>query len=667
MNLLLTTPAALPRLARCALALALALALAPAARAAVDAAAWKHRQTVTVPAAGPIRFDLPPELLDAARIDAADVRLLGPDGGETAFAVLPPRPPPASTKTIAVAPILRGRTTVIECELDEPCAIRGVRLATPAPAFVKGATLETRTAGGPWRVGARDAVIFRLPSGGEHLSIAADDASVAAVRITIDDDRDAPVPFTHVALEIPTAPAAPGGVVPVGITAVDSSAGETRIALDFGLRHRYLARLALAVRDPVFARPVRLVALTVEADEVRERVLASGTLRRLALPGGRSFADLEFPVETILPGARLELAVDDGDSPPLAIESVQATGRAIGIAFHAPAAGTYTLLAGNDQAAAPRYDVAAFASDWERLPSTQAACGVLERNPSYRPATPPPEVPETAGIFSSDGWRHRRTVTIANPGAQVLELDPEVLARAQPGLGDLRLVRGDRQVPYLVERSSRMRTLGLQLASAPDAARPSVGRWTIDLPVAGVPLARIVVAATEPIFDRHLVVSEIREDARGQPWPRILGEGQWIRRGSAESGTFAVTLRQPQATNRLVLEMDHGDNRPFAPAKVDGAYPLRRLRFACSSPGELVLHYGHASAGAPRYDLHLAAPMLLAAQEQTAELAPIASVEDERRGAFSLGGGLGRIAFWAALALVVVVLLWTVARLLPKP
>jgi hypothetical protein len=644
------------------------VALAPAARAAVDQSAWEKRQALTITTPGPVRVALAPELLDAARVDLADLRLLAPDGGEVPFAVLRQPPIGPATITLPVTPRLQGRTTVLEFSLERPEKARRIRLGTMAPEFVKGATLEVRSADGGWRTIVRDVVVFRLRSGVENvlLDVPAD-GPVADFRITIDDARDAPVPFSQVGVEVAPSLEMPKTDVPVAIGAVDSSAEETRLAVDFGLRHRPVAALTLAVGDPIFERPVRLIARTAENDEVREEVLAAGTLRRLALPGGRSFTQLTMRVEVVLPAARLELAIDNGDSPPLQVTGIEAATRAIHIAFHAPAAGTFTLLAGNAGVTAPRYDVAAFAGDWAQLPVAAPAFHPLEANPGYRPASPPAEVPEVAGLFDPKGWKHRRDVTIEAAGAQVLELDPEVLARAQSGLGDLRLVRGDRQVPYLLERTSRQRTLALTLAPAPDAKRPRVGRWTIDLPYAGVPITRLVFTVSEPLFERRAAVFEMREDRRGQRWASALGEAAWTRRGPADSGRCAVALSTAPTGRRLVLEIDHGDNTPFAPMSVEAVYPLRRVRFASPARAAVVLHYGNPEATAPRYDLQLAAPKLLASQEHTAVLAPPAALEADDGGGLTLGTGAGRYAFWGALALVVVVLVWLVARLLPKP
>jgi hypothetical protein len=139
-----------------------------------------------------------------------------------------------------------------------------------------------------------------------------------------------------------------------------------------------------------------------------------------------------------------------------------------------------------------------------------------------------------------------------------------------------------------------------------------------------------------------------------------------VRQDADAPNRFSLALSGQPVGSQLFLEIDHGDNRGFAPISVEATHAVRRLHFRASVPGELTLFYGHAEARVPRYDLQLAAPSLLAARENVAHLASDGTIEIERKG-FNLGGQAARFAFWGALALAVVVLIWLVARLLPKP
>jgi len=637
---------------------------------ALDPTQWEFRQSFGLPAAGPVRIALPAEMLDAARADRADLRLLGPDGAELAFTFVSERP------TLRAAPLrlpvqarLGERCSVLEFTLTAPLALARLRLETPAPAFLKGATVELQNAAGSWTTVVDSALIFRGRNGAEHLAFELGSREARAVRVTVEDERTGPVPFTAGLLEPADSRAAAEvfDEIPVSIAAADSAAGESRLTLDLGLRHRPLAELVIDPRDPVFQRPARLLTQRVAEEQVVEETLAAGVIGRIELPGSRRFSRLALPVDAPTPNARLELAIDNGDSPPLAFGHITARLHRVQIGFVAPAAGAYTLLAGAPAATAPRYDVAAFATDWAGLAETPVIPAGRTGNPDFRPLQPVLDVPATGGPIMAADWTQRRPVTIAEPGAQVLELDADAIGRAQPDLADLRLARGDWQVPYLLERESRPRTAVLALVPAPDPQRPTVGRWELALPVAGLPLTGLRLTVAEPIFSRHVQVGEIVEDARGRPGSRSLGSATIERQGADAPATFTIPLQARPQTAQLVVEIDHGDNAAFAPVKTEATFLVRRLHFRAVETAACVLLYGNPHAAAPRYDLQLAAPRLLAAPPHTATLAPLAgAAEAPDRGPF-LGGRVGRFAFWAALALVVIVLVALVAKLLPKP
>ncbi len=641
-------------------------ALAAAALAhALDSAAWEFRQSIELAQPGPVRVAVPAETLDAARADLADLRLLGPDGAEIPFAIVRRNTVRPTTERIPLQGHLDGHATVIEFGLANQAAIQRLTIETPAADFVKGASVEIETEPGHWRQVVDSAIVFRQRGGIEQLALALDGARARTVRVRLANDRGDAIPVTAVVVETGARDPETFLEVPVSLAAIEQEANTTRVALNLGLRHRPLAELVVTAREGVFQRPVRLLAQRAADDEIVEDTLATGTLARLQF-GEQQFEQLALKVDTVAPAARLELAIDNGDSPPLTDLRVTARLRRVDVAFDALTPGAYTLLSGAPAATAPRYDVAAFATDWGRLASTDARAAARTANPTYRPAHVPVDVPEFGGPIDAAQWRYRRDVLIAEPGAQILELDATALARSRNDLGDLRLVRGDRQVPYLLERSSRVRTVPLALVAAPEAKRPTVGRWELALPVEGMPVNAVRVAINEPVFSRQLVVGELVPDSRGQPWPRLLGSVSIQRSRAEDPTTFTVPLSlRPQGAT-LFVEIDHGDNAAFAPVKAEALHPVRRLRFRATETTGCTLLYGNPAAGAPRYDLQLAAPRLLAAVQHNARLESTDGRAVERP-TFGFGGPAARYAFWGALAVVVAVLIWLVAKLLPKP
>ncbi|HXG48698.1 MAG TPA: hypothetical protein VNO52_13825 [Methylomirabilota bacterium] len=69
------------------------------------------------------------------------------------------------------------------------------------------------------------------------------------------------------------------------------------------------------------------------------------------------------------------------------------------------------------------------------------------------------------------------------------------------------------------------------------------------------------------------------------------------------------------------IEPGNGDNAPLALEKFQAAVPVVRMLFQAPATGGVDLLYGNARAAAPRYDLSLVAPQVLAAAAVTATLA----------------------------------------------
>ena len=86
------------------------------------------------------------------------------------------------------------------------------------------------------------------------------------------------------------------------------------------------------------------------------------------------------------------------------------------------------------------------------------------------------------------------------PHAQQIELDLDVLSRERQGFADLRLVRGGKQVPYIMERTSISRALALTASSSNDPKQPRLSRWIIKLPLSGLPLTRAAWRHSGRIF-----------------------------------------------------------------------------------------------------------------------------------------------------------------------
>jgi hypothetical protein len=416
----------------------------------------------------------------------------------------------------------------------------------------------------------------------------------------------------------------------------------------------------------LFTRPVTLSYRHYAENTIRETVLASGTLYRVALEGQPTAANLNFATDVSIPSRELIVAIHNGDSPPLEITAVEALRRPVYLTFLAPRAGTYTCLSGNSQSAMPRYDLAAQREHLQSAPLVSAEPGALTANPDYRPTDLLPEV-QAGSELDTAAWKYRKRVPLTQAGVQQVDLDLEVLSHANPALQDLRLLGNGRQLPYLLERTAITRPIVAEVTPADDPQRPRVSRWVLRLPLAALPVSGLAVTTLAPYFKREVRLYEDVTDSRGVVHQRLLKQALWVRNLSQKDGQLTLVLPQhPLATDRLLLEIETGDNPPLKLEKVEAWTPLIRVLFkAPATTAEAFLYYGNRLAGSPQYDLDVIAPQFLAAEKNKATVESEETLQKPSWRDHSLVAGSAGVLFWITLAVVVGVLLWVIARLLP--
>jgi hypothetical protein len=334
------------------------------------------------------------------------------------------------------------------------------------------------------------------------------------------------------------------------------------------------------------------------------------------------------------------------------------------LVFLARQAGTFHLFSGNPRASAPRYDVAALASQLKAANVALLKPGALGANPEFRPSEPLPEVPLFAAALDVEPWLFRRAVKAAPGAVEQLELTPHVLSHAQAGLSDLRLVAAGKQVPFILERAGFTRAFAPEVSRSDDPKRPRLSRWIIRLPQGRLPITQLSCETKAALFQREARVFEEMTDSRGERYPRTLGSASWMRKPDAKAVRFSVALTTPPQTETLLLEIDNGENPALELEKFQAALPVVRVLFKAPPGVTTELCYGNAKAVAPNYDLDLVAPQILAAAKSEATLAD----------ADPTGPALQRpsnrslsLVFFGVLALVVTGLILVITRLLPKP
>jgi hypothetical protein len=375
---------------------------------------------------------------------------------------------------------------------------------------------------------------------------------------------------------------------------------------------------------------------------------------------------MEVPLDLTIQGRELLVLIDNGDSQPLQISAVRAMRRPVFVVFLAQQSGVYQVVTGNPRCAAPRYDVAVLAPRLKGAAVSPVKLSALAANPSYRPAEPLPEIQDLGTALDTAEWGYRKPVKLARAGVQQLDLDLDVLARADVVFRDLRLVRDGKQRPYILERTSISRKLVPEVSSAHDPKRPKVSRWQIKLPHINLPITRLTCTSGSSLFRRQVALYEQPTDDRGERYDRHLGEATWVRTPPATKAVLELVLSARPMTDTLILEMDDGDNPPIELANIQLFHPVTRVLFKAPLEPATYLYYGNREAGVPQYDLDLIAPRLLAEEKSVAWLSGEEALKKSVGGELFQLSSTKSIIFWVALAVVVLVLLGVIARLLPK-
>lgn len=632
-----------------------------------------------MPKAGLVKVGLPATTLDASQPGLADLRVQTETGRELAYWVEQTKARPAAAfraKSFRVE--LRTAETVLTIETGRSEPLEAVSLQTLAGNFIKPARVEGSTDGQNWKVLAEAQAVFRQPNGALRLGISFEPQVVSHIRVSIDDSRTGPTPFSGAELVVAGGVALPLEAAPARIAERQEVGGQSRFAIDLGAANLFLAGLRLETPEPLFTRNWTLAVPEMVNEALVEKIVARGTIHRLDIGGrGQTSSNLTLLAECLFPAREAVLMIDNQDSAPLQITAVWADRRPAHLVFQMPEAGKARVWTGNAGARAPNYDLAALREELRKEPVSDLALSPLADNPEYRGSDPLAIAEELGAALDLGKWRYRKAVTVEQAGAQQVELDLETLARSAEGFGDLRLVRDGRQIPYILQRTSLSRPVTPQAQTL----RPPTGtnrgrtganlsRWSLEFPQPNLPLNRIECVSPTPLFRREIQLYEEARDARGETYRRPLGGAVWTRsktEGTDEkpSALFSLLPSARPASANLVVETDDGDNSPITLGNFVGYCQVTRILFKATPGSPVFLYFGNGEAGAPRYDLGLIATQALRAEKHAPPLGPVESL----KGSPWTGGENGttlKATFWAVLALVVIGLLALMARLLPK-
>jgi hypothetical protein len=542
-----------------------------------------------------------------------------------------------------------GKAAVTDC-----LRITGI----PAP-FLKRFCLEGSGDRSRWTVLIPDGTLFDLPAENlKRLEIEFLPGEFRYLRITWDDSTSARVQsFGTVAARLVSSEArAPQLRVPIQFERRASEPGVSRYRLQLPAAHLPIIGIELVSPVENILRPARVVEGRLSGNEVTPFSLGSSTLRR-ATRGEINAADLCIPIE-VPNEAQLELVIDDGDNPPLAITEIRALYASLPlIYFDAPGTEPLTARYGYAGLQAPQYDLEALRGSVKNIRVAEAR---WEEKAEKRvmAETPLDELAPQAGApIDPRSFDYAREIPAGEPGLNALTLDAAVLAHSN--LSDLRIAGEDnKQVPYLLEKMEEPLSSDLPALqkTRPPAGEQSVNQswYHLPMPYADLRSARLVLNTSARVFKRNVSLVEIEKE-RGRK--RYFANREW-NHISPDYPAQALTLELPNA-NEFMLVVDEGDNSPLPITSAKLLLPRYRVRFFRPA-GKLTLYYGNEKLDAPQYDLALLAPRLVGAPvAEIAALHPESQVDSAQK----QNAKIETKVFWIILIVAVVILLALVFRL----
>lgn len=655
-------------LLRAALAGILVLAAALPADAA-DAPSFRFERPVVPSGRGPQALAVDVPLLTGAaspRLD--DLRLYDASGREVPWLlVAPPDPEPAWLRAPRILPLAPTRSeSGFEADLGKPVLVDRLRISGLGAPLLKRYRLEGSGDRARWTLLVAEGTLFDLPEEKLTLLTASFPPSeVRYLRVTWDDRRSARprAPALAEARSAATLAPPPPAKVAVPFERRGAEPGVSRFHVRLPGPNLPLEALELDVAGSgPLLRDARVLTYRLSDGSLAPVALGEATLRRTGRDGEVA-ADLRIPIRRP-EGTDLELVVDDGSNPPLALSGIRLDLGPLPWIYFASDGGALGARFGAPALPAPRYDLAAMKESVSRARVAEARWGErrqLAAAPAAAGPLPPAGAPVDAALFA-----FRRRIPEGAAGLVSLSLDAAVLAHSED-LSDLRVVDGSgRQIPYLLEKRDEPLELALPApkAEAPAKDEPRVSRYALALPFEGLPPARLVLSTSAAVFDRPVRLLGVRppRDPRETSPEETLVAARW---GHADPETPAPPLVlsfSPAGLSRLLLAVDEGDNAPLPLGAPKLLLPSFRLRFFAPAGEPLTLCYGAKGLGAPRYDIALLAPRLVGASASEVSLGP-----EPAPAPGAARSPAERRLFWVVLVAAVLVLLAVTARLMARP
>ena len=594
-----------------------------------------------------------------------DLRFFDSGGREVGYLLIAPGSASPSWRSGRVLPIAATKTqSGFEVDLNGVYRTDRLSIEGLPPPYLKRVRLEAGGDRTRWTLLAGEGTLFDLPE--EKLQrtfLEFPAGEYRYFRVLWDDRSSGRVPLPRgVSARLAVASESPPVMrLEAAFERRPSEPGRSRFRVRLPGPHLPVTALELSTASGHLLRPVAFFEPRLSGGEVVPSPLGSGTLRR-AERGGLVASDLSVPI-AFPEGPDLDVVVEDGSNPPLALTGVQARLAPLPWIYFESADGQgLTARFGSAGAKAPRYDLEAVREGAGKAALAEARWGE-RRVGAEESASAAAPMPSAGAPIDATRFRHARRVPPAVPGLNALRLDAAVLAGSD--LQDVRLSdKEGRQVPYLLEKQDEPLSLELpqpeRLAGEPGA--PGRSRYRVRLPYASLPACRIAIATPARVFERRVTLRIDRPAESGaEPESAEIAEPVWRHAEPETPAPALVFTVPPPGSGEVTLVIDEGDNPPLPLERPKLLLPSYRLRFFGVEGESLTLLYGQPGLTAPRYDLALLAARLVGVAAHELTLAPEAAPTRA-----STGASTQTKLFWGVLVVAVAAFLALIVRLVKK-
>jgi hypothetical protein len=654
---------------------------------------FQHERLADVTTGGPQRLDIDVALLTGSqpftvdqRGDRAiaigglgDLRLFASGAGsEIQYLLIPPSADPPSYVSGRILPITPtestdNKTSGFEVDLQAVTTIDAIELTgIPAP-FLKRFRLEGSGDRERWTQLVGEGTAFDLPAEQlRHIRIEFTAGPYRYLRVTWDDTNSGRVaPPRQVEVRRVTG-SMPGPILraSVPLTRRQSEPGRSRFRLTLPAARLPIVALELTVAGGNLLRDARVLEASLVGQEAQPRMLGQARLTRVVRDQVAADA-LRIPItQPIEP--QLDLVVDDGDNPPLALESVTAVFAELPWIYFDATPSAVAARYGDPRLTAPRYDLEAARMTIPADPSR----AVWRPQPPVTLATEPEglPMPETGSALAINGFSYARDIPGGAAGLIAVPLDVAVMAHSGVSprqLRDLRIVdRAGSQVPYLLERRDEplIADAVIERRALPQgvtAGSPRATSYAVRPPYPLLPNARLVLTTQARVFQRSITLGVVTTASDRQP-ARFVERGAmtWAH-SDQETAAPSLTFPLPDSSNgELFLVVEEGDNQPLPIDKATLLMPAYAVRLFRPPNQPLRLIYGRDDLGPPEYDLQLLAPQVLGRAAEEVASGPEQALAEG--GSVSTFDAVPPAVFWSVLSIAVIVLLGLVVRLMRR-